>query len=168
MHLTKNGQRMVESGRRPAKERLSSPLVKEDPDKDDELDSDFMDSELDFDVICNVVSILPAEYDMVFEVEDSREEFDPKDMEEYKPMCYFVKNNGSEEDRKAIFEKPDDLMKNHLNPLFIQAKVDEIGINKVLVDSGAAVNLMPQSLLKRIGKIDKDLKPHNIIMSNYE
>jgi len=83
-------------------------------------------------------------------------------------MCYFVKNNGSEEDRKAIFEKPDDLMKNHLNPLFIQAKVDEIGINKVLVDSGAAVNLMPQSLLKRIGKIDKDLKPHNIIMSNYE
>jgi len=41
--------------------------------------------------------------------------------------------------------------------------VDEIGVNKVLVDGGAAVNLMPQSLLKRIGKTDKDL-----IMSNYE
>jgi len=42
--------------------------------------------------------------------------------------------------------------------------VDEIGVNKVLVDGGAAVNLMPQSLLKRIGKTDKDLKSHNVIM----
>jgi len=45
--------------------------------------------------------------------------------------------------------------------------VDEIGINKVLVDGGVVVNWMPQSLLKRIGKSDKDLKPHNVIMSNY-
>jgi len=59
-------------------------------------------------------------------------------------------------------------MKNHLKPLFIQTKVDEIGMNKVLVDSGAAVNLMPESLLKRIGKTDKDLKPHNVVLSNYE
>jgi len=46
--------------------------------------------------------------------------------------------------------------------------MDEIGINKVSVDGGVAVNLMPQSLLKRIGKTDKDLKPHNVILSNYE
>jgi len=101
---------------------------------------------------------------MVSEVEDSEEEFDPKDMEEYKPMCYFVTNNGSGDEQKAIFGKPDDSMKNHLKPLFIQAKVDEIGINKVLVDDGDAINLMPQSLLKRIGKTDKDLKPHNVIL----
>ena len=37
-----------------------------------------------------------TEYDMVYEVDDSEEEFDPKDMEEYKPMCYFV-NDGSED-----------------------------------------------------------------------
>jgi hypothetical protein len=37
-------QRMVESGRRPAKERLSLPLVKEGPNQDDELGSKFMDS----------------------------------------------------------------------------------------------------------------------------
>jgi len=122
-------QRMVKPGRRPAKERLSLLLVKDDPGEDDELDSKFMDSEPDFDVICNMVSIFPAEYDMVSEVEDSEEEFDPKDMEEYKLMCFFVTNNGSKEDQKAIFEKPDDSMKNHLKPLFIQARVDEIGIN---------------------------------------
>jgi len=77
---------MVESGRRPVKERLSLPPVKENPNEDDELGLEFMDLELDFDVICNVVSILPAEYDMVSEVDDLEEEFDLKDMEEYKPM----------------------------------------------------------------------------------
>ena len=76
---------------------------------------------------------------MVSEVEDSEEEFDPKDMEEYKPICYFVTHSGSWDERKVIFEKPNDLAKNHLKPLFIQAKVDEIGINKVLVDGGTAV-----------------------------
>jgi len=45
-----------------------------------------MDSQPDFDVICNVVSILPAKYDMVSEVDDPEEEFDLKDMEEFKPM----------------------------------------------------------------------------------
>ena len=73
---------MVESGRKPTKERLSLPLVKEDPNEDDELGSEFMDSELDFDIICNMVSILPAKYGMVSEVEDLEEEFDPKDMDE--------------------------------------------------------------------------------------
>jgi len=38
----------------------------------------------------------------------------------------------------------------------------------LLVDGGAAVNLMLHSLLKRIGKTEKDLKPHNVILSNYE
>jgi len=163
-----DGQRMVEPGRRLGKERLSHPLVEEDPNEDDELGSKFMDSEPDFDVICNIVSILPTEYDMVSEVDDSEEEFYPKDIEEYKPMCYFVTNDGSECNRKAVFEQPDDSMKNHLKPLFIKAKVDEIGVNKVLVENCVVVNLMPQSLLIRIGKTDKYLKPHNVILSNYE
>jgi hypothetical protein len=90
------------------------------------------------------------------------------DVEEYKPMCYFVTNDVYGSNRKTIFEQPDDSMKSHLKPLFIQEKVDEIGVNKVLVDDGGALNLMPHSLLKRIGKTDKDLKPHNVILSNYE
>jgi hypothetical protein len=79
---------------------------------------------------------------MISKVDDSEEEFNPKDVEEYKPMCYFV-NDGSEDNRRAIFVQPKDSMKSHLKPLFIQAKVDEIGVNKVLVDGGPAVNLMP-------------------------
>jgi len=64
----KGKQKVAEIDKRPVKERLSLPHVKGNPTKDDEMDSDFMDSEPDFDVICNAVSILPAEYDVVYEV----------------------------------------------------------------------------------------------------
>ena len=55
-----------------------------------------------------------------------------------------------------------------LKTLFMQAKVDNVDVNKVLVDGGTVVNLMLQSLLKRIGKFDTNLKPHNIVLTNYE
>jgi len=89
-------------------------------------------------------------------------------MEKYKSMCCYVTNYGCGDQQKAIFEKPNGSMKIHLKPLFIQAKVDDVGVNKVLVDGGAAINLMHQSLLKKIGKCGIDLKPHNTVMSNYE
>ena len=77
-------------------------------------------------------------------------------------------NNGTIEEQNAFFERPDAGMKNHLKPLFIRAKIEQVGINKVMVDGGAAVNLMPQFLLKRIGMFDTDIKPHNMVLSNYE
>jgi len=107
---------MVELGRRPVKERLSLTPINEDPDEDDGLDSEFMESYPNYNVMGNVVSILLVEYDMVYEVEDSEEEFDPKDMKEYKPMCYFKTNIGFGDEQKATFIKPDDSMKNHLKP----------------------------------------------------
>jgi len=127
-----------------------------------------MDLEPDFDVICNVVSILPTEYDVISKVEESEEDYNPEDMEKYKFMCCYVTNFGYVNQQKAIFEKPNGSMRSHIKPLSIQAKVDEVRVNKVLVDGGAAVYLMPQSLLKKIGICDADLKPHNIILSNYE
>lgn len=58
-------------------QRLSLPPVKENPTEDDEMDANFMDSEPDFDIICNVVSLFPSEYDVVYEVEESKDDFDP-------------------------------------------------------------------------------------------
>src|SRR4051812_12185243 len=59
-------------------------------------------------------------------------------------------------------------MRNHLKPLYIRAKIENMGINKVLVDGGAAVNLMPQYMLKRSGMFDTNIKPHNMVLSHYE
>ncbi|MCI42405.1 hypothetical protein A2U01_0063642, partial [Trifolium medium] len=113
--------------------------------------------EADFDVICNVVSILPVEYDVLSEVTDGEDDFDEPEMAYYKPVCYYVMNNGCVEEQQAMFEKPDEGMKNLLKPLCIRAKYNNVGINKVLIDGGAIVNLMPHSLLRKIGKYDTDL-----------
>lgn len=51
-----------------------------------------------------------------------------------------------------------------LKSLFIRAKVDGFPINKVFVDGGVTLNLMPHSLLKKIGKFDVDLLPHNMVL----
>jgi len=83
-------------------------------------------------------------------------------------MCYYVTNYGHIEEQQSMFEKPNGFMKKYLKPLFIQERVENIRVKKVLVDGEDAINLMPQSLLKNIGKFDTDLKCHNIVLSNYE
>ena len=56
----------------------------------------------------------------------------------------------------------------HLKPLFIRVKVDGIPVNKVFADGGAAVNLMPHALFKKIWKCGSDLRPYHMVLSNYE
>jgi hypothetical protein len=117
--------------------------------EDDHMEEDdFLDYEPDLDIIVNVVSILPREFDVCSEITDEEEEFG-RQMALHRPVCYYVMNNGTMEDQMAMFERPDGGMKSHLKPLFIQAKVNDVGINKVLIDGGVAVNLMPEFLLKK-------------------
>ncbi|WJX12141.1 hypothetical protein P8452_02670 [Trifolium repens] len=77
---------------------------------------DFLDSEPDLEIIVNVVSILPREFDICSEITDEEEESGMQ-MALHRPVCYY-------------------------------AKVNNVGINKVLIDGGAAVKLMPEFLLK--------------------
>lgn len=99
-----------------------------------ETDSFNSDSEGGYDVICNMVSILPIEYDIVSKVPGKDHEY--IEMANHIPICYFVMNNGSIEEQNAFFERPDDAMKNHLKPLFIRAKVNDVPINIILIDGG--------------------------------
>lgn len=77
-------------------------------------------------------------------------------------------NSGVVEEQKATFERPIPGMMYHLKPLFIREKVDGIAVNKVFVDGVTAVNLMPHTLFKKMGKGDEDLRQHNMDLSNYE
>lgn len=115
-----------------------------------------------------MVSVLPAEYDVVAEVTNTKEEFFAEEMTDHKPECRYLMNKGCVEEQNAILEKPHLGMKIHLKPFFIKAKVDNYGVNKVLVDNGTTINLTPHSLLRRIGKFDTDLRAHNMVLSNYE
>lgn len=67
-------------------------------------------------------------------------------------------NSGMVEEQKSIFERTSPRMMYHLKPLFIRAKVDGVSMNKVFVDGGEDVNLMPYTLFKKMGKCDDDLR----------
>jgi len=134
--------------KRPATKRIFPPLptLKKDfPEEDEELTSNFSESDPSFDLVC-VVSVLPIEYDVPSEVNEVESDF-TEEMAIHRPLCYYVMNNGCVEDQHAVFERPDVSMRLHLKPLFIQAKINGVGVNKVLVDGGATVNLLPQSFL---------------------
>lgn len=86
----------------------------------------------------------------------------------HKLLCYYVMNDGFVNEDKDIFEIPDMHMQHHLKPLFIRAKVEHIGINEVLIDCGACINMMPHSLLRKIGKYDTYLKSNEMVLLNYK
>jgi len=111
--------------------------------------------------------MLPIEYDVMLEVTEDEEDF-TEEMTAHQPKCYYVMDNGCVEGQHAMFERPDHHMQHHLKPLFIQAKINDVGVNKVLVNEGATVNLLPHLLLKKIGLSESDLKPHNVVLCNYE
>lgn len=124
-------------------------------------------SEPSLDIRVNVVLMLPREFDQIIEVEDI-DNIIEIEMAAHKPVCYYVMNNGCMEEHNAFFERPGEVMKSYLKPLFITGKVEDVLINKILVDCGTTVNLMPHRLLRKIGKYDIDSKPHNMVLSNYE
>jgi len=155
--------------RKPATEKIFSPLSESKENftkEDDKMTSNFNSSEANFDVIC-VVSIFPVEYGVTSEINEDEGDF-TEEMAVHKPLCYYVMDNGCVEGEHAMFAKPDHHMKSHLKPLFVQAKINNVGINKVLINGGAVANLLPQFLLKKIGLSKSDLKPHNVILFNYE
>lgn len=90
------------------------------------------------------------------------------EMERHKLVCYYIMNNGCVAEQNTFFERPNESMKSHQKPLFIRGKVGSVGVNKILVDGGAAVNLMSHYMLKRFGKDDADIRLHNMVLSNYE
>ena len=68
---------------------------------------------------------------------------------------------------KIIFEKPSKRMSQYLKPLFIKVHMDGIPINRVLVDNGAIVNILPSGMLKNINKIEADLIRLDVLVSGF-
>jgi hypothetical protein len=66
--------------------------------------------------------------------------------------------------KEAAFTKPKESV-NHLKPLFVRGHIDGIPIAKMLVDGGAAVNLMSYSLYRKLGKQDDELVKTNMTLS---
>src|SRR3954471_6141783 len=85
------------------KEFVGKPVAK-DPD---EATYDFAsDSGESLDILVNVVSILPQEFNILTEAGDV-DETAAAEMALHRPTCYFVMNNGSIENQDEFFERPD-------------------------------------------------------------
>jgi hypothetical protein len=72
------------------------------------------------------------------------------------------------EPTQAIFEKLKDEKRQHLKALFLRGFVNGKPITRMLVDGGAAVNLMPHTLLLNIGKSNEDLTQTDMMLVDFE
>ncbi|KAL1356731.1 hypothetical protein AAHE18_05G205600 [Arachis hypogaea] len=55
----------------------------------------------------------------------------------------------------------------HLRPLHIIAILNGFKINKVLIDGGAAISLLLERMLEKVGKHPDDLVPTNIVVTDF-
>jgi hypothetical protein len=68
---------------------------------------------------------------------------------------------------KIVFEKPTLAMCQYLKPLYIKAHMDGKPVNRVLVDNGAVVNILPTSMLRKLLKIENDLIAMDVSVSGF-
>ncbi|CAL8164900.1 unnamed protein product [Prunus armeniaca] len=68
---------------------------------------------------------------------------------------------------QLCFSKPTKEMANHLKPLFITANFGGVPIPKIMVDGGAAINLLPHRMLSKMGRTERDLIPTRLIVTNF-
>jgi hypothetical protein len=69
--------------------------------------------------------------------------------------------------RPVIFKKPREKNYKHLKALYLKGYINGHPVNKMLVDTGAAVNIMPYSVLCRLGRSTEDLIKTNIALSDF-
>jgi hypothetical protein len=69
--------------------------------------------------------------------------------------------------RLAIFEKPRAKNYKHLKALYLKGYINGQPVNKILLDTGAAVNIMPYSVLRRLGWSTGDLIKTNVTLRDF-
>ncbi|GKU99855.1 hypothetical protein SLEP1_g12638 [Rubroshorea leprosula] len=68
---------------------------------------------------------------------------------------------------QIIFNKPNESMARHIKPLYISAHMDGVPVNRVLVDNGAVVNVIPSFMLRNLGKNSEDLVYTDVTISDF-
>jgi hypothetical protein len=69
--------------------------------------------------------------------------------------------------RPVIFEKPREKSYKHLKALYLKGYINGQPVSRMLVDTGAAVNIMPYSMLRRLGRSNADLIETNVTLSDF-
>jgi hypothetical protein len=67
--------------------------------------------------------------------------------------------------KEVMFEKLEESSQ-HLKPLYIRGHIDGKPISRMLVDGGVAVNLIPYSVFKKLGRKDNELIKTNLTLND--
>src|SRR5687767_13493829 len=68
----------------------------------------------------------------------------------------------------ATFEKPEDEKWQHLKAIFLKGHVNGRPVTRLLVDGGAAVNIMPYAMFRKLGKSDEDLTKTDMMLKDFK
>ena len=98
------------------------------------------------------VEVLGATAEILEESRRPKEEFSSATMLKEK-----AENDMLKLASQAMFERPTVKMANHIKPLYVTGCLDGIPVNRILVDNGAAANLIPKSMLSKLGKTEDDV-----------
>jgi hypothetical protein len=67
--------------------------------------------------------------------------------------------------KEAVFEKPEESSQ-HMKSLYIRGHIDGKPISRMLIDGGAAINLMPYSVFKKLEREDDELMKTSLTLNN--
>jgi hypothetical protein len=67
--------------------------------------------------------------------------------------------------KEAMFEKPVELSQ-HLKSLYVRGHIDRKSISRMLIDGGAAINLMSYFIFKKLGREDNELVKTNLMLNS--
>ena len=67
--------------------------------------------------------------------------------------------------QQAIFDKP--VKHRHLKALYVKGFVDGKPMNKMLVDGGTSIKLMPYTTFRKLGKGPKDLMETDMMLKDF-
>ncbi|XP_072087185.1 uncharacterized protein [Arachis hypogaea] len=104
------------------------------------------------------ISIIPTKYLGEYEG-DPDVDYDSEDEEAFS----FIRI----EDEPGYFLRPTEKQMSHLHPLYITTTLSGIKVNKVLIDGGAAISLLPERMLIKVGKHPDHLVPTNISVTDF-
>jgi hypothetical protein len=131
----------------------------------EDMQEDDQDQETNTNAVnCNMVYVLPREFMSLerLELEENEDKGAAQgaiqEAQGATPVLLITENEGFEVG-KMVFENPSKQMTQHLKPLYIKAHMNGRPVNKVLVDNGAAVNILPYKMLSKLAKTEEDLTP---------
>ncbi|CAN6712866.1 unnamed protein product [Malus baccata var. baccata] len=63
---------------------------------------------------------------------------------------------------EMVFSRPSISLANHLKPIYVSAHLEGVPFKRILIDGGAAVNVLPAKQMRKMGKGTEDLIPTDL------